>query len=742
MSCQIVKAMGGIRTASKGVSTIFCIGFIILSTVWISCRAVPVIPDLPFECYSSTGDLNLGVLTDPTRGGSDGGYCGNERFYTRSMQNMEAIIWTLNRINQREDLLPNITLGYVITNACNNKMVALARSTYFIPEPEKANNETFRVQTDLEKNCAGGPMTFDVVGVIGNGFSPTAVMAAGLLGLYQVAYLDTLASSDDLSDKRWYPYYLRLVPPDRYLVSAMMDFIAHHKWTYASIIYSEGSWGENAEKLVQATAKEMGLCIPVAERVRIGATREDLEPVLEKLLTHSNARVVINFLYDSQRPVLWALIGERNLTGKFIWVAGDSMAHEDEGEAADGTFVMFQVSKPVPEYAKHYLSLTPKNTPDNPWMPKLWEELYECTWDDVDIDNITNIGDNSTENGVRSCNAIEDKPFMNRRVRDVSSIFCDTVLVFAHAMHALITDQCPEAFQNKDILKTCIHRPDILAYLRATDLEGYNGRTQFDENGDKFGQYSIRQYFHDNPDLFTEVAFWDQMTDTLTFYPDDIKWDIFSRGSSSEDGIPESVCSQPCKPREYAIRQELACCWECLTCRDTEILVEVRNKTRCDRCPVNMWPDDLTATTCEVIDPTYLTWGDPASIALVLGTLAILGLTIATMLWFIKHRRIKLVKASSKDLSGLILFGILLANLTVPFFIVRPSLFWCSISRAGFGISVTLIYGPLLVKTTRIYRIFAAGKNGTGKPRFISNRAQLVAAMLLLLIQVGCTLLI
>lgn len=70
--------------------------------------------------------------------------------------------------------------------------------------------------------------------------------------------------------------------------------------------------------------------------------------------------------------------------------------------------------------------------------------------------------------------------------------------------------------------------------------------------------------------------------------------------------------------------------------------------------------------------------------------------------------------------------------------IAKPSVITCTISRTLPGISFSMIYASLLVKTNRIARILAGSKKRfpTRKPRFMSAGAQLVITSLLVSIEV------
>ena len=66
----------------------------------------------------------------------------------------------------------------------------------------------------------------------------------------------------------------------------------------------------------------------------------------------------------------------------------------------------------------------------------------------------------------------------------------------------------------------------------------------------------------------------------------------------------------------------------------------------------------------------------------------------------------------------------------------RPSTMTCYFGRLGFNLSFAISYAPLLAKTSRIYRIFAAAKKGTKTPSFISSKVQVILSVFMILTQV------
>ncbi len=163
----------------------------------------------------------------------------------------------------------------------------------------------------------------------------------------------------------------------------------------------------------------------------------------------------------------------------------------------------------------------------------------------------------------------------------------------------------------------------------------------------------------------------------------------------------------------------------------------MQNGTNCAPCPLYWWPDVSTKyKSCIEIKSTFLLWGEPLSIMLLF--FSSLGV-IATAIVFVLYIRLnssKCIKASSREMSYLMLVGLFLGFVTVVILISPPSWTTCQISFFCFCISFSWIYSPLLTRTSRIFRIFESSKRSTKRPKLVSPKSQVIIASGLIFIQV------
>ncbi|KAG8334253.1 hypothetical protein J6590_094728 [Homalodisca vitripennis] len=104
---------------------------------------------------------------------------------------------------------------------------------------------------------------------------------------------------------------------------------------------------------------------------------------------------------------------------------------------------------------------------------------------------------------------------------------------------------------------------------------------------------------------------------------------------------------------------------------------------------------------------------------------------------FVRHNETPVVKAAGRELSYVLLTGVLLCYLVTFAIVLRPTNAVCGIQRFGAGFCFTVVYAALLTKTNRISRIFNAGKRTAKRPSFITPKSQLIICSGLCSVQVG-----
>jgi metabotropic glutamate receptor 2/3 len=102
---------------------------------------------------------------------------------------------------------------------------------------------------------------------------------------------------------------------------------------------------------------------------------------------------------------------------------------------------------------------------------------------------------------------------------------------------------------------------------------------------------------------------------------------------------------------------------------------------------------------------------------------------------FFTHSTVPLIKASSRELSGIILIGLALLFIFPWLLLARPTSSLCISLPIVLGVALASCYAPLFMKILRIYRIFKTARKSAGKPILISPTSQVLIAVGLITVQ-------
>ncbi|KAH9523699.1 Metabotropic glutamate receptor 1 [Bulinus truncatus] len=673
-----------------------------------------VIPGLSQEAYVKIGDLNLGTfLGIYTSTSSITFKCDVFVITEVTLQKMEAIAYVVELINNNTSILPNVILGFVVLDDCGHPNTVLAQSLLFLPN----GRDSSQLLPPFGEN-------YDVIGVISPSRSDWTSPISQLYSTAQLPLIGYKTGSDELSDKYRHRYFLRVVPPDKYQVKAMLNFISKMGWSYISVIYHAGNYGEPPFDTIKKLAPNYGICIACSNKVD---ELTDMGPVVKDLMDVPRARVVILFTNLPVVQNLFERVKKFNASGYFIWLGSNAWAGSaaislrDYAAEMAGGFVFQQIYARVPDFEKFYLGRSVE-TSTNPWLRSSWETLVNCS-------------------GLNS--SFQEKHAQGLSFGDDNSHVINTVLVFADAAHRLRQDHCPNA-TGRDA-RACVTGELLLGYLLNTSLTSYTGLVHFDDKGDMTGKYWIKQIIWNGSVGLSEalVATYDILTSQVDYsLSHNIMWKYFKAADRIvplTDGytyeIPESVCSRPCGPSELKIPKKLECCWDCRTCRSYERLLH--DKASCEPCPEYYWPDPKTNyTTCQAIPLSHPSINGTMSIVIIaIGILAIIS-AILVLAAYIFLWDVRVIKASSRELSVLQLIAILVGYVTIICFQNVPNPALCGSIYYMFCLSFSWLYSPLLVKAVRIFRIFQSGTKYNVRPRFVSSKSQIVMATVLILFQV------
>lgn len=692
------------------------------------------IPDRPKLAYVQLADINLGGLFSVSD--SVNSVCGSKIRVPILQQMIEAVVFAVDKINRDTSLLPNVQLGFALLDDCGRESTAAAQALRFLPRlPVKKDPAC---QHNRKYNTYGQKLDeyYDVVGIIGPLRSTSSVVVSTVLGPARLPQVSFLSTSDELSRKNNHPFFLRVVPPDAYQMRAILKFISLNGWSYFSVLYLAGSYGEPAYESIKNMAQECGLCIAAHYKLYPDMTNESYRGIIRGLNKFTTAKVVLLVSGDNEMVNVFRAVREEQAIGRFIWIGSDGWADRvtslDAGyrNSSFGSFTTTFYAPPAEEFYDYFRNLKPGSS-KNPWFLEFWERMFNCSFND-----------HSCSESV----TIDSSPDYVEISQAVYGI--DAVYTYAHALHRLLEDNCPYA--EGISARACVNGELLRGYLYDASFIGLTGPIKFNENGDRMGKYVIRQILPGTTIVQNEVVVIDVEKEFEIITLNDMSWEYtqpvefdFGIGArfprtryyGAKKNTPISVCSRLCERGEQKIEREGSCCWDCRHCRENEKLID--NFTRCEECPNFHWPDEATnLTSCLQIDPVHPGTSSPVIAIIFCTSSAGIFSTIWVISTYVRHRNVRVIKAASLELSFLQLGAIVFGYFTMIIYTRRPTDLICGSSYFMFSLSFNGLYAPLLIKTIRIYRIFKYATQGRRALRMVSSYSQVLLTLLIILGQI------
>ncbi|XP_072025418.1 metabotropic glutamate receptor 7-like [Amphiura filiformis] len=618
---------------------------------------------------------------------------------------IEAMVFAVDEINERFDILPHHTLGFDIRDDCNSEDKALEAAVDLLSDPGKGGNEVCVITENR------------TVGIVGPDSSIHSILVGSMCDLKEIPLISYGATYKELSDKTIYEYFSRSIPPQHNEALAISDLISHFGWKYVSIIYSTDSYGIDNGLLLQQLLSSKGICIGYQGPIPItseGMVNIDFVKTMTETLSRSRSSRVIVVFTDAEVAnfILDAMTNIGLLVTKFTWIGcskWEQSLHltirKDQSNRVPVGGLFLNIWKPVPKAFERYLqNLNTSPSFLNPW-----------------IQNIQNVPFIVTEeyNSLYSTNSTR---------KSKAGPVIDAVYAFAYALHAMLeSSYYPNSSSSCNITDKENQGSDFLSYLRNVDFNGTRGRFRFDQAGDFWGTYVFKNLqLIDNQPTLVEVGHWNGVQVTkLRITDTKIMW------ANNQREIPFSTCTPTCKPGKKPVLKSDGCCHYCRSCGENTIIVN----EECQQCGFLEWRDE-NRTVCNPITPSGTDLYHPVIMGLIVMSSLGLLLCIATIAGLTKYRYLPLVKATSRELSLVNLTGLILAFTCIGPFLIYPSEVSCSINEAIIALCLAFTFVPTFLKVSRIYRIFKAGKRTVKRPRFTGPKSQLLLAGLLIGIQI------
>ncbi|XP_051952887.1 extracellular calcium-sensing receptor-like [Xyrauchen texanus] len=643
----------------------------------------------------------------------------------RSYRWLKAMIFTVEEINRDPVLLPNVTLGYLVTDTCLAEGTTLSAALALVTGQEETVSGT---------ECNGAPV---VPVIIGDARSSASIVVADTLGVFDIPMVSYFASCDCLSDSRRFHTFLRTVPSDAFQAMAMAHMLRLLEWTWVGVVAGDDEYGKSGVQLLLKELEFSGVCVDYLEIIPKSHSQSRIRRIVQRIQT-STARVVVTFAIGPDLEVIFKEIVMQNVTNR-QWIATEawstSTQYSDPASIPllDGTIGFALRRADIRGLVAFLAQLSPERQPNEPFVKDVWEEIFGCS-----------LAQDWQPSFKRpKCTGSEDVVKHGRIYTDVTQLrvtynVYKAVYAIANAIQNMMACQPGRGpFENGKCPDVTRIKPrQLMHYLYAVNFTTPVGElVYFEDNGEPSASYDIMNWHVDESGAvnFVQVGQFDAAKgpgQELNINLERVVW-----GGGWTDQVPVSVCSASCPAgtRKAVKRGKPVCCFDCLPCAVGEIS-NVTDSTECMKCPERFW-SNIERTRCIPKIVEFLSLQD--TMGIVLTVLSVTGATLTTSVLaaFFHHRDTPLVRANNSELSFLLLVSLTLCFLCALVFIGRPAPWNCMLRHTLFGVSFVICIACVLSKTVVVLVAFRATLPGSNLMQYFGPIQQRAGIFLCTLIQ-------
>ncbi|XP_041928491.1 G-protein coupled receptor family C group 6 member A-like isoform X2 [Alosa sapidissima] len=600
----------------------------------------------------------------------------------------QAMIYAIEKINELQYLLPNVSIGYKIYDTCGDVSIA-TRETLKLLEQSLGNQNMCPLLEETPGTGAEG-----VKVVIGERDSETSAAVARLLALPKMAQISYASTSELLSSKLKFPSFLRTVPSDKQQTKAMAEFVREQRWDIVGVIGSDDEYGKYGSETLIDLFTQIKACIAFKEVLPAeftqneSLTRIQLDKIFKKIQTHPTEAIVIFTKTRNVKAILEEAVKRRVHR---TWLASDSWSISTEISGLKNITQIGRVigfinkRNVIPDFKKyvHQLVSQKRKSTGDSFLLNYLSRYPMCSHaleeDDRDSPSLCESSDSGQKCLQLHC-------LRNSIDHDESYSVYLAVNVIAHALNSLL--EC----NNRDGCKGNTPFPawELLQEIKKvnTTVDG-NTHIWFDENGDpSTGQEILEWNIEGSKVNISSIGEYDT-SGTIKLY-----------SNHSMDNSIETNCSKSCEPGYELKQSNTTCCKTCLPCKDK--LYSNGGEAECQACPSGQYASPKK-DCCLPKEITFFTWGDGIVIALVVFDSLGAVLTVLVAVLFTVQRSTPIVKAAGGYLCFLALLSLLVCFASVAVGLSEPSDVTCMIEVPLFLLAFTLCISCILANLLQVF---------------------------------------
>uniref|UniRef100_A0A8B9GT73 G-protein coupled receptors family 3 profile domain-containing protein n=1 Tax=Astyanax mexicanus TaxID=7994 RepID=A0A8B9GT73_ASTMX len=242
---------------------------------------------------------------------------------------LKTMIYTVEEINRDLNLLPNLTLGYMIADSCLSEGSALSAALSLV---------TGNVKVVSGEECTRAPTVPVIIG-------------------------DILSSSSIV------------------LAIVIARLLNRMGWSWVGVIYGDDAYGQTSAQLLINEVQGSNVCMAYSEVIPKSYSQSRITQIVEKIQS-SKAQVVVIFAISADTEVLIKEAVKRNVTDK-QWIAPTSWSTAADftawcGISLVGTIGIALRSVEIQGLSSYLTNLSTEHYPTEKLEQNVWEEAFGC----------------------------------------------------------------------------------------------------------------------------------------------------------------------------------------------------------------------------------------------------------------------------------------------------------------------------------------------------------------------------
>eukprot|EP00079_Xenopus_tropicalis_P010879 XP_002936218.2 PREDICTED: vomeronasal type-2 receptor 26-like [Xenopus tropicalis] len=624
-----------------------------------------------------------------------------------------AFIYAIEEINNSTELLPNITLGYHIYDACTSEVMALM-STLSLLSEDKNPFLNYICQPDQK-----------LVAFVGHLLSSTTYTIAEITQLYGYPQISYGALDPVFNDRIHFPSVYRTVPNEYSQFRVIIKLLKHFGWTWVGIIASDDESNRQASEELRKEMGRNGICVDFLKLISKSPKKvgESASKAIE-IIKHSDVKVII--LYLSTSTLLVMLNSDTyNLISERVWISSVGLdivaAYEFKTflYSINGSLLISLPKGDIPGFNNFLSHVFSNDVFKNTFVKYFWGLIIGCS--DVfryTVQNFTCPDEHKIEEYLLQEETI------NHRIKYTIYL---AVYALAHALDTIyllreFVEMSSKINISKIRSKTPLDKPlkmitvlQLNYYLKNTPFKMASGENiYFTEDGNIPGKFDIMNWVIYKTGTIKKIH-------VGRFFPDTdhliIKKNAIAWGPHFQK-TPISMCTGMCSSGHRKAHQTVrpSCCFDCLPCSEGEISNSSDMET-CVKCPEDQWSNP-TRDQCIQKTIDYLSYEDLLGYILSSCASVFIVFTAVVFLIFIKHRRTPIVRANNQNISYILLMALLMSFLCTFMFIGQPTGVTCMLRQTTVMFVLSIAISSILGKTVTVLVAFKSTKTSSNIRRW------------------------